>query len=352
MQVGITFGFDNWHHYWETGDISQCKEAYPALKRMTDLLISLRDDDGLLPVENIGVPSVWMDHDAYQQQRHKQCAFNLFASAMLANALAPMSDELGEPVQARTYRELANSLLAATIDKFWCQSKRAFVNNLPWIGESSGPRYCDRSLATAILFDQCPKRDTAESLRILAETPPELGLSYPANAFWRLRALAKSGRIDVVIDSFRSHWATMGSVSQNNTVQETWHARTDSMDEWSHSAVAPLNLLYMDIAGIQAASPGFREIVIRPQLGDITHLDVTAHTVRGPIAFEFVSSSCSYQLSLSLPEGCSGELLLPDDVECGLPVRPRNDILGLRRYALTAATKHEITCIRTKGKER
>ena len=40
-------------------------------------------------------------------------------------------------------------------------------------------------LATSILFDQCPNGHTAAALRALAETPPEMGLSYPCNAGWR-----------------------------------------------------------------------------------------------------------------------------------------------------------------------
>ena len=65
-------------------------EPFPRLLRFAQYLKSLIGPDGLLPVENIGVPSVWIDHQAYRQQRHKQCAFNLYAAAMLQHALAPL----------------------------------------------------------------------------------------------------------------------------------------------------------------------------------------------------------------------------------------------------------------------
>ena len=45
--------------------------------------VGLVGRNGLLPVENLGIPSVWIDHTAYQRQRHKQCVFNLYAAAML-----------------------------------------------------------------------------------------------------------------------------------------------------------------------------------------------------------------------------------------------------------------------------
>ena len=96
-----------------------------------------------------------------------------------------------------------------------------FVNNLPWLAEEKTIRLCDRSLATSILFNQCPQGDTKAPLAALADCPREMGLSYPANAGWRLRALARGGRADVVVKDLRERWATMDSVRLNNTLQET-----------------------------------------------------------------------------------------------------------------------------------
>ena len=48
--------------------------------RFAAYLLERRGKDGLLPVEGWGVPTVWID-DGFQRQRHKQCAFNLFAAA-------------------------------------------------------------------------------------------------------------------------------------------------------------------------------------------------------------------------------------------------------------------------------
>ena len=41
--------------------------------------------------------------------------------------------------------------------------RQVFVNNLPWLQEEKETRLCDRSLATAILFDQCPGNRTQEN---------------------------------------------------------------------------------------------------------------------------------------------------------------------------------------------
>jgi hypothetical protein len=213
-----------------------------------------------------------------------------------------------------------------------------FVNNLPWLDEEQAPRLCDRSLATAILYDQCPGAATAEALRALAERPPELGISYPANAYWRYWALARLGRADVVIEDLRARWATMASVIQNNTIQEFWNARADSADQWSHCAVAPLALLFTDIAGIRPAAPGFARCRVRPQLGDLGRLEVTAHTVRGPIQFRAERSGHGHQVELTLPPDCAGQLLLPAGVQTSLAPLAIEHPLGLRAFGLEPGT--------------
>ena len=226
--------------------------------RFADYLESIRGKDGLLPVENLGVPQVWIDHIAYQQQRHKQCAFNLYAAAMLEHALAPMARARGDTARAEEFARRGRDIRAATVRRFWSASRGLFVNNLPWLDEEKSPRLCDRSLATAVLFDQCPDGNVAAARRALVECPAELGISYPCNACWRYWALARLGRADLVVSEFRNRWAKMPSVILNNTLQEDWHAPPDSTAQWSHCAVAPLYVLFMDIAGHPAhRSPVF-----------------------------------------------------------------------------------------------
>jgi len=137
----------------------------------------------------------------------------------------------------------------------------------------------------AILFDQCPRGDTAAAVQALAKCPREMGLSYPANAGWRLRALGKGGRADIIIKDFRERWATMDSVKLNNTLQEGWKTRSDTGHQWSHCAVAPLYVTYQSLAGIRPLEPGFKRVELRPQLADLEELEFIAHTVRGRCIF-------------------------------------------------------------------
>ena len=306
LDHGVGLNFDCWNHYLETGDREALCEPYPRLRTFAAYLQGLRRDDGLLPVEDIGVPTVWMDHDAYRLQSHKQCAFNLYVAAMFQHALAKIAGLFGDDPEP--FRQFGRELEAATVARFWDRQRRLFVVNP---GEPEA-RLCDRSLATAILFDQCPGGDTAATLWALAEFPPELGLSYPPNAVWRYWALAKGGRTEVIVRELREKWAVMPSVLSNNTLQEDWRARCDSTAQFSHCPLAPLVMLYQCLAGIAPTSPGFATCDIRPQLADIGDVDVTARTPPGDIRFVARKQSRGHALSIEVPAGCAATLMLPD----------------------------------------
>jgi alpha-L-rhamnosidase len=336
LDHGVGFNFDCWHHYLYTGDLEAIREPYPRLLRFAQYLYGVRGRDGLLPVEGLGTPAVWIDHNAYERQRHKQCAFNLYAAAMLEYALAPLCRVFGDRKQEKAARNLGRDLLAAAVGKFWSPEREIFVNNLPWLKDEGKPRLCDRSLATAVLFDQFPGKNAAASLRALAECPPEMGFSYPANAGWRLWALAKGGRPDVILQDLRERWATMDSVILNNTLQEDWEAKPDSGQQWSHCAVVPLYIAYMGLAGIRPLEPGFKRVELRPQPADLSQLELVARTVRGPLVFRSLGNRGKRELTLELPKGCAAEIVLPERETVDLAPIKEKAPSELMRWAIPA----------------
>jgi hypothetical protein len=74
--------------------------------------------------------------------------------------------------------------------------------------------------------------------------------------------------------------------------------------------VAPLYITTMSLAGIQPLAPGFTRCEIRPQLADLALLELTVHTVQGAIEFSSRGKIGSRELTLELPAGCEGELVV------------------------------------------
>jgi hypothetical protein len=337
------FVFDCYHHFMYTGEKGDLEEAFPRLLRFFSYLLPRRGPDGLLPVEGLGVPSVYLDHLAYKKQRHKQCAYNLYAAAMAHDALAPLCGWFGEKTWEDRARAAGRELLDAAVRAFWDDTRHLFVANKPWRTEEGESRLCDRSLATSVLFDQCPDGRSAPAVDILASAPPELGMSYPANSCWRYWALAKGRRVDVVLNDFRTRWMSMESVSRNNTLQEFWTEKPDRGAVMSHSCPVPLYLLYMGFAGIQPLAPGFSRCMIRPQLADVNALSLVTPTVRGDILFSAVGPAGERRITLRLPPECAGELVVDERESLTLPPTARRQEPGLRGYLVAPGTSAEFT---------
>jgi hypothetical protein len=337
---GITFAYDAWRHYLETGEGEPAVDLYPRFVRFFEYVLGRRGRDSLLPVEGWGVPAVWIDN-GYARPRHKQLALNLFAAAVLKTAVAPIAALAGDAAGEKRWAAAAAQLEAECVRRFWSVERSLFVSNLPWEDEEAATRLDDRSIATALLFDQCPKGRAAESVAALAVPPPSIVLSYPANSHWRMHALARHGRPDAILRELRERWAVLPSVRLNNTTPEDWNVRPDSSDQWSHCAVAPLFVLFMDLAGIRPAAPGFERVVVRPQLGDLPDVELTCHTPRGPIVFRAEPQEEGHHVAVTLPPECPGELLLPARTGQGVVLTAEDQALGLERFALPAGRTTE-----------
>jgi alpha-L-rhamnosidase len=227
-------------------------------------------------------------------------------------------------------------LIDTAVRTFWSAREKAFVVNLPWMNEEKEVRFCDRSSALALMYNLCPQGDFARSLALLADPPPELGLSYPANAGWRYWGLAAGGRTDVILHDLHSRWMAMDSVRQNNSLQEFWVEQPDGGSVMSHCAVVPLYSLFMDFAGIRPVEPGFRRCTIRPQPADLEELRLTAWTMQGPLTFSSKGKHGNRELIIALPEQCEAQLLVSAKEDLSLRKVSGRDCWNNESYALPA----------------
>jgi hypothetical protein len=100
----------------------------------------------------------------------------------------------------------------------------------------------------------------------------------------------------------------------------------------------------MSLAGISPLVPGFQRCEIRPQVADLDLLELTVNTVRGPIGFSSRGKLGSRDLTLSLPPGCEGELVVDRRETLMLkPVVGSGVSNGLARYHLPAGKATSIS---------
>lgn len=337
----IGFCFDSYHYYMYSGDKEGLVEVYPRLLKFFTYLVSLTDTgEYLVPAENLGMCSVYIDHEAFKKTKHKQLALNLYIAAMCRNALAPLCRLFDDEAKAMEVESYGKRIHEGCIAKFWDKQDKIFVNNLPWREQEGETRYCDRSLATALLYDLCPDGDIQRGLEVLVSSPSEMGLSYPCNAVWRLWALIKYRRMDVVLNDLRNRWGKMSSVWANNTLQEFWVARPDEGSQWSHCAVAPLLALHQGVAGIYPLTPGSDMVRIFPQPGDLSSAAFDVQTAKGAIRFQSTGKVGKRVLKITLPEGVDAELWL-DGREKIQSVPVRVEAGGIKVYKISGGRGYE-----------
>jgi alpha-L-rhamnosidase len=322
LDHGIGFNFDCFHYYWYNGEAESIREVFPRLVKFQRYLWGLRGENGLLPVENLGVTTVWMDTDSYQRQSHKQCAFNLYAVAMWQEAFAPLCEVFGQKKEAQAARQKAAELLKAVQRHFWDGHRRTYTVNLPMLSQEATPRHCERSLALALMYGLCPSQDISASALLLVQRPPELGRCYPANVGWTYWAYGKIGRGDLILEDIRGRWAKMDSVWQNNTLAEAWVSPPDSGSQWSHCSVGPLYAFYMEILGIKVQKAGFDEISIKPQLADLSEVNAQIPTRWGTIRIKATGLRGTRWLTFEIPKDIKACLVLDPRENVALPLAP------------------------------
>ena len=121
-------------------------------------------------------------------------------------------------------------------------------------------------------------------------------------------------------------------------MQEDWQAPPDSGAQWSHCAVVPLYIAFHGLLGLKALEPGFKRFQLRPQLGDLEDLDLTAFTVQGSVGLRSRGKLGDREVVFQLPPGGQGELVLPQDEAIDLPAAAGPVPAGHRRFKLTAGS--------------
>lgn len=305
---GVGFLDDCERYVMDTNRPQDLEEVTPRLLRFAAYLRGLMADDGLLPVENLGTPRIWID-TTYVHQRDKHCAFNLYVAGVLTHRFAPYLKRLGLATDAEAMEGWGRDLLARTIDLYWSAAQSAFVINQPTLAEDGEMRFCDRSLSTAVWFEQVPTDNLDAICRLLVEMPPNVMRSYPANALWRMVALARLGRDDVVVEEMRTRWGNMNSVIHNNALQEGWAVEIGSTHgQFSHCPQGPLYALFTELMGLKPRQPGFTEYSITPRIDHLPDFDITAHTAAGPFRFKRQREAAADHLTIDVPAGAAGEV--------------------------------------------
>ena len=97
------------------------------------------------------------------------------------------------------------------------------------------------------------------------------------------------------------------------TLPETWVLRADWRDSsLDHAFLGDIAAWYVsDLAGIRAGAPGFSHIVFAPHFPDaLDYVSASYDSIRGRIESSWERSGGSIQINVTVPVGCTAEIIL------------------------------------------
>lgn len=309
---GMGFLADMYHYVMHSGDRSTLEELYLQFLQQDLWLQSLEDEHGFIAVTGHALHTVWVEHLGYEQERHKHLGINMVYYDYLQK-LDVIAAWMGDEALREKCGKRAANLKANLLARYWDAETGAFIDNLPWLDEEAGIRMHDRTASLGLLTGLTPIEHRATSLNHLIACPPELGISHPVNAGYRLMALAEFGKGDAVVHDLRERWGAMNSLWQNNTLSEIWQIKHDQL-AWCQCSVAPLYVLYGDVLGIKPIGTGFSKVRIYPQIGDLAYAEGSVPTSRGKIHLHIQQLERTYSMDLTLPAHTEVCLKLPGEL--------------------------------------
>ena len=120
-----------------------------------------------------------------------------------------------------------------------------------------------------------------------------------------LKASIKAGEgrlcLDLMTATHDRSWWNMIRAGSTITL-EAWDMKYKPNSDWNHAwGAAPANIIPGYLWGIVPVRPGFGEVKIRPQMGDLTYSKITMPTIRGSIKAEFRMNGSSKEYMIFIP---------------------------------------------------
>lgn len=232
-------------------------------------------------------------------------AFQLAAAFRAGTRLAEV---FGDAAEAPRRRALAEERTRRARDDFGNPARALCRDDYSTASGRSWHAHAAAYLAGAM---------SAESLR---EVHPRLA-AHPTTRrplagfqeFWMLDAWLDAGLANEALNEMRSYWGQMLRAGATTTweIVDRRFPGIDPVVGRSHChgwSAGPSYLLPARILGVRPTGPGFSEVEIRPQLGDLASATAEIPTPRGTIR---VTCDASHHGEVTLPPATQATLVLP-----------------------------------------
>jgi len=274
-----------------SGDNSYLAELYPAFHRYLHEVWQL-DEDGL-PKYRLG-KEIWDWPDAGENQDGEAQLALWYYLALKAEK--DYASKIGKSSDAAADEAMMSRIISSYNSKYWTGSEYRSKGH-------SGPAD-DRVQALAVVSGIAGGDKYPAILSVLKEQrhATTFMLSYV------LEALCIMGHPDMAQELMHYRYPTIMK-DDCSTLWEHWGYEGSSNHAWTGSGVVIMNEYF---AGIRPKDPGFKVFTVKPQMGNLKHIETSFVTRYGKVHLKLDRNGKAITAELTVPKGSIAELHSPN----------------------------------------
>ncbi len=304
-----------WAEWMYTGNTEALERWYDVLKSKKVLAFRARETDGLLVTGGSEAPLSTGVRDITDWPPAERDGFEFRPVSAVVNAfyvrnlrqMADMAAALGRVGEGRDYREKAEQAARAYHALFFHSERGCYLDGE---GASHASLHANMFPLAFGLVPPAERGRVADFVRSRGMACSVYGAQY------LLEALFEAGMEDEAIrlmtDTGQRGWLNMMRVGSTITM-EAWDMRFKSDLDWSHAwGAAPANIVPRFVLGVRPLLPGFKTLVLRPQIGSLSDAHGTVPTVRGAVSVDIRQKyGAWYRLTFRIPVNVTARVELP-----------------------------------------
>ncbi len=265
-----------WNHFMYTGEEEFIHEFYPTVVKIINAFIPYLDEYGLISNMPYWVFLDWANID----KRGENAVLNAIYYGGLQSAFK-MAQMKNDSYMMKKCAHIMTGIKRSFHPRFF--NKKLSLYQDANISGKQSDMVSEQTNASAIYFGLCDK-DTAKAIieKLYIEKNIYYTEAQPFFTAFVLKALKKSGRMDIVLEIIKERWGGRMVAKGAKSTYEEWYLNgswrggefdnnADSgefkgiMRTASHAwSTYPAEFLIKDLAGIEIIEPGCKKIKVRP----------------------------------------------------------------------------------------
>ncbi|MDW8321076.1 MAG: alpha-L-rhamnosidase C-terminal domain-containing protein [Armatimonadota bacterium] len=213
------------------------------------------------------------------------------------NLWAELERTAGEPELAQRAERLRDELAQAATERFWDERRGLFADDL------TQEHFSEHTQCLAILSGCVDAERQGRIARVLTQ-PNDLAQTTIYFSHYLFETLRLLERTDLILKRL-DDWYALTRKGLKTTIESPEPTRSDCHAWGAH----PVFHFFATLLGIRPAAPGFREVVIQPQLGGLNEAQGTLVHPRGEISVRCYREGDRMQVEMLLPAGVKGTLV-------------------------------------------